>query len=305
MNNFATVLASWILCLILTSHASGVRAQDSWLDRARSSAESGVDDLAIWLDGYFGDAQYEADTLAKSYVRVIQESIWFDRDDLDYEAKLRGTLYLPRINERFSLLVGEDSEQQQEDRSFSPSRQDNSVGAQWRLLQRQQASFDLTAQWKDSGVRPGVRFHLRTPLSRQTSVGFYQKLYYGKYGWESTSDLLLDRRISSTRLVRWRSSVDSVLDSDEISWRTVLQSRYVPHGGSGGSGRQWFMGMSGENSGGFDDISKDVGVTLRGPLVSDYLWFEVEPKYTWDADICGCNVASLKLSFELLLFDPS
>lgn len=301
MNYLAMV--TFLLCLMVA--AQGAAAQDSWLERTRNSAESGVDGLALWLDGYFGDAQYEADTLAKSYARVIQESVWSEHDDIDYDVKLRGTLYLPRVNERFSLIVGEDSEQQEEDPSLNTNNQDNSVGAQWRLLQRQQSSFDLTAQWKDSGVRPGVRYRLRTPLSAQTSLGYYQKFFYGKDGWESASDLVLDRRVSSSRLLRWRSSVDSVLETEEVTWRTVFQSRYVPHTGIGGSGRQWFMGFSGRNSGGLDDIAKNIGVTLRRPLVSDYLWFEIEPKYTWDSDLCQCDTASLQLSFELLLFDPS
>ena len=88
MNYLAMV--TFVLCLTLT--VQGAAAQDSWLERTRDSAESGVDDLALWLDGYFGDAQYEADTLAKSYARVIQESVWNAHDDIDYDVKLRGTL---------------------------------------------------------------------------------------------------------------------------------------------------------------------------------------------------------------------
>ncbi|MEY3008212.1 MAG: hypothetical protein RI942_2554, partial [Pseudomonadota bacterium] len=36
----------------------------------------------------------------------------------------------------------------------------------------------------------------------------------------------------------------------------------------------------------------------------DYLWFEVEPRYIWNSEVCECNTAGIQLKAEVLLFDP-
>jgi hypothetical protein len=84
----------------------------------------------------------------------------------------------------------------------------------------------------------------------------------------------------------------------------VLQSRYVEGSGADSIGRQWFAGVAGEGSSAWRDTAKYVGVTWRRSYLRDYLWFEVEPRYTWQSALCDCDTASLQLRVEVLLFDP-
>ena len=305
-------LAQYAGCAMMLL-SSGLRAENQlpeqsdslWLDRAHDSAATGVDNIALWLDGFFGDQQTEDEAFAKSYLRVIGRYLWHQNADNEPHMRLRGTLYLPNISDRLSLIFDDDSTASEPSDSMPGAETESpEIGIKWRLSQRDFSGIDLTAHWRDSGVRPGVRYRREMPLADDVGMRFYHRFDYGKEGWETSSEIMFDKKITNNHLYRWRTRVDTTLGDQPAHWRTVLQSRYVQGSGADSIGRQWFAGVAGEGSVGWEEMAKYVGFTWRRSYLRDYLWFEVEPRYTWQSAMCDCDTASVQLRVEVLLFDP-
>lgn len=276
-----------------------------WLDRAHQSASARVDRMALWIDGVFGDQVTEDDALAQSYLRVIGRYAWNENVENTNNLRVRGTLYLPNVNDRLALLFDDDDIGDQElDTIPGAGSESPDVGIQWRLSEADYSRVDLTAHWRDSGIRPGIRYRSQVPVNDDMAMRFYHRFDYGKDGWESSSELIFDQKINSGHLYRWRTRVDTSLGNEPASWRTVLQSRHAKGEGASLHARQWFLGMAGQGSPAWEHAAKYVGVTWRRSYVRDYLWFEVEPRYTWQSAMCDCDTASLQLRVEVLLFDP-
>ena len=307
-----SLLSAFALLVLFAPRLHGLekteadRSKDTaWLDRAHQSASASVDNMALWIDGVFGDQVTEDEALAKSYLRVIGRYAWNDSADNANNLRLRGTLYLPNVNERLALLFDDDDIGEQElDTIPGAGSESLDVGLQWRLSEQDYSRVDLTAHWRDSGIRPGLRYRHQAPLTDTTAMRFYHLFDYGKDGWETSSELIFDNKITSGHLYRWRTRLDTTLGDEAASWRTVLQSRHAKGEGAALHARQWFVGLAGQGSLDWQDTAKYVGVTWRRSYVRDYLWFEVEPRYTWQSSLCDCDTASLQVRLEIFLFDP-
>ena len=307
-----SALTTFILLMLFIPSAqgrddaeSGVAEDLVWLDRAHQSAATSVDNMALWIDGVFGDQVTEEEALAQSYLRIIGRYEWNEGAENSNNLRVRGTLYLPKVNDRLALLFDDDDIGEQElDTIPGAGSESPDLGIQWRLLKQASSSIDVTAHWRDSGIRPGLRLRRQIPLTDDVAMRFYHRFDYAKDGWETSSELILDKKVSSGQLYRWRTRVDTSLGDEAASWRTVLQSRHAKGEGAAHHARQWFVGVAGQGSPAWQDLAKYVGVTWRRSYVRDYLWFEVEPRYTWQSALCDCDTASLQLRMEVLLFDP-
>ena len=276
-----------------------------WLDRAHQSATTSVDNMALWIDGVFGDQVTEDEAMAESYLRVIGRYSWNENAENANNLRVRGTLYVPKVNDRLALLFDDDDIGDEAlDTIPGAGSESPDLGIQWRLSKQDASSIDLTAHWRDSGIRPGIRFRRQTPVTDNVAMRFYHRFDYGKDGWETSTELIFDNKVTSGHLYRWRTRLDTSLGDEAASWRTVFQSRHAKGEGAALHARQWFLGVAGKGSSAWRDTAKYVGVTWRRSYVRDYLWFEVEPRYTWQSALCDCDTASLQLRVEVLLFDP-
>lgn len=308
----SSALTTFILLMLFIPSAqgrdeaeSGVAKDLVWLDRAHQSAATSVDNMALWIDGVFGDQVTEEEALAQSYLRIIGRYEWNEGAENSNNLRVRGTLYLPKVNDRLALLFDDDDIGEQElDTIPGAGSESPDLGIQWRLLKQASSSVDVTAHWRDSGIRPGLRFRRQIPLTDDVAMRFYHRFDYAKDGRETSSELILDKKVSSGHLYRWRTRLDTTLGDEAASWRTVLQSRHAKGEGAALHARQWFVGLAGQGSSAWRDTAKYVGITWRRSYVRDYLWFEVEPRYTWQSALCDCDTASLQLRIEVLLFDP-
>ena len=302
-----------LLILLISAPLAQAEPEDStiepqravWLDLAHQSATARVDNMALWIDGVFGDQITEDEALAKSYLRVIGRYGWNENANNAEHLRLRGTLYLPNINDRLALMFDDDNARGEESETMPGAGSESpDFGVQWRLLKQNFSRVDLTAHWRDSGIRPGIRYRNQLPVTDDVSMRFYHRFDYGKDGWETSSEVMLDNKVSSGHLYRWRTRIDTTLGDEPTSWRTVLQSRHAKGEGASLHARQWFIGLAGKGSVDLEDAAKYIGITWRRSYVRDYLWFEVEPRYTWQSALCDCDTASVQLRVEVLLFDP-
>ncbi len=279
--------------------------QDEWFDSARDLAQEKVDAAALWFDGYFGDPQADPDALAHNYMRVIGRTLWYAESATQTSFRVRGSLHLPRFNERLELLF-EDDQSDESDSDVLPGEgfDETQVALRWHWIDNDDVKLDLTAHWKDSGLRPGVRFRRSVSLSRSSALRGYHRFDYNSDGWDTVTDVAIDRTLGNSSSLRWRNRLDTSLGREKARWRSVLQLRSIQGDGVGEIGRQWFVGLSGTGSRTLSEMTKTIGFTWRRSFWRDYLWFEVEPRYIWNSEACECNTAGIQLKAEVLLFDP-
>ena len=103
-------------CLaLLASHASlaadaGVETEPRWVDARHRQISERSDELAEWADNFFG-GDISVEESATSVVRVRPQFEWDEEDDTDWKLRATGRFYLPRSNDRLSLVFfGEDGD---------------------------------------------------------------------------------------------------------------------------------------------------------------------------------------------------
>ena len=290
---------------VLSSVPSYSAEPENWFDRARHQMDDGADGVAQWFDSFFGDHQAESDRFAETYLRVIARSLLYQNSDSSQHIRVRGNIKLPNLSHRLELIF-EDSAPVNNETNTLPGTgaEDIRAGIRWRGLETDAVKLDLTAHWRDSGLRPGVRFRQQRTLAESLLFQWYHRFDYEKQGWGTSSDFSFDKKLSESELIRWRNRIDTSLGREPAHWGTVLQLRSMQGDGVGEIGRQWFVGLSGTGSRTFSQMTKTVGFTWRRSFWRDYLWFEVEPRYIWNSETCECNTAGLQLKAEVLLFDP-
>lgn len=294
-----------VILAAFSAPSSYAEEAEVWFDKAREHAGDGADDMAQWFDSFFGDQQTESDRFAETYLRVIARSLLYQNSDSSQHLRVRGNIKLPNLSHRLELIF-EDSDAGSDETDTVPGAgaEDVRAGIKWNWLDNDAIKLDLTAHWRDSGLRPGVRFRQQKALSDKVLFQWYHRFDYGKDGWETSSDFAFDRKLGPDRLIRWRNRIDTSIGREPAHWRSVLQFRSMQGDGVGEIGRQWFVGLSGTGSRTLSEMTKTIGFTWRRSFWRDYLWFEVEPRYIWNSEACECNTAGIQVKAEVLLFDP-
>ena len=97
----------------------------NWIDASHHYIGSKADDLAIYLDRFFG-APIEDLESADSTVRFLTRFDYDQDEGTDIRFRLRGNVHLPRINERVSLVFnGEDEDDRN---TYNDDESDNTAG---------------------------------------------------------------------------------------------------------------------------------------------------------------------------------
>jgi hypothetical protein len=78
-----------------------------WLDQTQAISSNKADALAQRIDRYFGVERSDLEA-AYSSLRLITQTSWDHFDGADLRVSLRGTVHLPRLNERFRLVFSDD-----------------------------------------------------------------------------------------------------------------------------------------------------------------------------------------------------
>jgi len=78
-----------------------------WLDQTQFIASTSANSMANRLDRFFGVQRSDIEA-AYSALRLTTIQSWNDIDGFENAVRLRGKVYLPRINERISLIFSEE-----------------------------------------------------------------------------------------------------------------------------------------------------------------------------------------------------
>ena len=152
-----------------------------WLDQTREFSTNRADALAQQLDRFFGLPRSDLEA-AYSSLRLITENRWQEGKGNDIGLRLRGTIHLPAIHERLSLILSEDkgegSAYYQQQALLNESRTTR-LNLEYKLGEDDKHRFDFRIGLRSSlKLRTSFRYRYEAPLSETWLHRYSQSLYF-------------------------------------------------------------------------------------------------------------------------------
>ena len=271
-------------------------AEGNWADKSHAYVGTKSDDLAIYLDRFFGSPIEDLES-ADSTIRFITGFEWDEDKGSDVSVRLRGNVHLPRINDRLSLVFDGEND---DDRDGQDPRDDNNnqIGLQLKAATSRRSRFDLTLSISsDLNLKPGVRYRFKEDLSDWGRVRYTARVDYSdKNRFRQRHSVELDYLTGETSLLRWSNRIEHGQRSEGVEWTSALSWRY---GYSIDSAVAFIVSANGKTEPDIPDFiledppyvgpepEQDSLVTnyravikLRNRIYKDWLFVEFEPGYT-------------------------
>lgn len=191
-----------------------VTENQTWFDRRQKSIRNWADNTAHKIDGWFGDTNPQKPASAK--LRVIIDNDWNEHDGYEVKPRIRGSIKLPTLENRLSVVFGDDSLDNEIDNNIAitnenPSgntdktldgkriRDDNSsIALRWSELSKK-FPFEFDA---DLGLRSGDDLYARLKASRDWKLSndfsFHAEQIY-RYGIDSENYLRTNLELTHAR----------------------------------------------------------------------------------------------------------
>lgn len=278
-------------CLGLLLPLTGVGAEDEvnddgffglgWLDQTQSNLSGRADNLAGRLDRFFGVERSDLEA-AYSSLRLGTELRVQEGEGVEPRLRLRGRLYLPRIDERISLIFSEDRGEgatyYQND--VLNEQQSTRVNLEVNLAEQEKYRFDFRVGLRSNlKLRTSVRFRYEDDLSENMQQRLSQTVYFiDDQGFGSFTQYQIDRELNSSNLLRWSTEFRGQEDLDTLEWGTSLNhvSSFGNNGAISYFGR--LAGTTDQNHIG----QYQLGLRMRRSIARPWLFLEVTPIYSWD-----------------------
>ena len=146
---------------------------NSWWDRAQAKYSNSLQKRAHSIDNWFGEP--DPNEPAWATLRIILDTEWDEYDDFNVKPRVRGKVKLPTLENRFSVVFGDDSLDNEIRNSVSMGNE-NPRGDRNKTLDSEQSKNDNSSialrwsQWKnpwgidtdaDLGIRSGDDVYAR------------------------------------------------------------------------------------------------------------------------------------------------
>ncbi len=273
----------------------------NWVDASHRYIGNRADDLAVYLDRFFGSPQEDLES-ADSNIRFITRLDWDQDDGNKTKFRLRGNVHLPRVNERLSLVLnGEDQDNQS---GVSDPGEENTAGLQLNALQTKRSRFDLTlSATSGPNLKPGARYRYKDNWGDRSRFRYTGRADYSNdKRFRLVNNLEFDYLTGMTSLVRWSNRIEYGQRTEGTEWSSIVSWRY---GYSLDSAFAWVFGLNGKsspdvpnkiregkpfngvqyppNATGGSSLLTNYGTILkfRNRLYSDWLYLEVEPGWSY------------------------
>ena len=252
----------------------------NWVDTTHSYATNQAQSLAEWMDGFFGDPNYDIES-AESLLRLDFSNEWDEKDSWESRIRLRGKLQLPRISRRLNLVFsGEDGDQLNEEEL----QQEDRVALQYNVAERNQSRLDLSLGLNLKRFRPGIRFRNQGPVTEKSSYRFTQRLQWeDDEGFYTTGEVELNRVLDEDKLLRWGNRLVYGEETEGTEWRSGLSLRQRLRDPA--KKKQFVVNYFTSVNGVTDPHSYTknyrLGVQFRRQVYRKYLYLELEPSYNW------------------------
>lgn len=238
------------------------------------------------IDGFFGSQRIEDDAQqTRVSVRLDYRMIESEEDDLG--ASISGKISLPRLEDRWSLIIGrdddEDSLDQPEDANI-----DRGVALRFDAINSltKNVSFDIGVR------RPGDSYevfgrarHRRTRPHKIWVSRFDNKLYlYHNYGLEYDGIFDFDRPLSKTKLFRYRTRIRWWEEPSECNEGFCPEQTFIvyqrlnsPKHAMSYEFRTRFQSKPEDGSDDYVDVSY-LRLRYRHNTKYDWLFYEIQPQ---------------------------
>ena len=252
-----------------------------WVDSSHSYIVSGADNIAEWMNDFFGDVRTEEDA-PYSTLRLRFEQEWDEANQFDSDIKLRGKVYLPQFNERLSLLFSDEDTGETGRDDLLIDRQDTpeDVSLQYRAKEQERYRIDFRVGLRSSlNLKSSVRYKYEYPLQKDLIGTFSEEvLYLGGDGFASKTRVELDKIISENLLLQWHNKVDWQENEDGIFWNSSLSlDRKISEKKAFG----YFAGVDGQTQPNSLITTYALGVRYRQNAFRPWFFFEIQPSYRW------------------------
>lgn len=242
------------------------------------------DNLAVWLDDFFGVPKSDLEAASTS-LRLQFRNRWEEGDGNDFKVSLRGNVQLPQVSQRLSLIFTDEIEEGTDERSSAREIIDNpkdntDVALQYNVLEHIRSRLDLRLGLSSS-LDPKVsgRYRYRIPFMEYYLAEITEKIYFqGDDGFGSITRLSIDRALAENRLLRWNNRFQYAEESQGVEWSTnvSLNQRL-----SGKRAIAYVVGTSGETRPDYLTTNYGMSVIFRQSVFRPWLFVELEPAYYW------------------------
>jgi hypothetical protein len=265
------------------------------LDSVRAGLHRRVCASARWFDGLFGDPREHEETYGESYGRVGVALAWDELDDFGVDARMRASLELPQLSQRFNAVIGrEDPETFVKDSydviTYLPGSFSDDTNAQWYAGLNYLARGDSrTVVDVGAGVRlstplnPYVRARYRyyQPLSERVlliprATAFWENV--DGFGVTLAADA--DWSIDDELLLRWANTLTFSEATEGVRWRSRLTLYQAL---DAKSALRYELSIQGETDGVEPDY-KGLRVTYRRSAWRDWFFLEFGASLFWADD---------------------
>jgi len=251
----------------------------NWIDGSHAMATDQAQALTEWMDNFFGDPEYNLEQ-AESQLRLQFIDDWESEDGNEVSVRLRGKVQLPRISKRLNLVfAGEDSDL---DDAEELRENDDGIALQYKLNEGRRSRYDLTLGWS-SGPRPGVKYRYQGSFDERNSYRFIERVQYDiDDGFESRSQLDLNRALDANNIVQWSNRIVYGEETDGVEWRSRVALRQRRNADSSKpTALNYIAAVNGVTSP--QSFTKNYRLALlwRRQFYRDYLFLELEPGYNF------------------------
>lgn len=217
---------------------AGQQDADSKLDRHKRFMDTQVQRASRWIDGFFVDSNYRAET-SHNQLRVRPELYYRDEQGAEVKTKLQARIQLPNLGHRISLLAGADEDDVRSGEFANDENQNRMAGLQFLLSDSEKWHTSIVAGVKFGGFAFffGPRLRYQTAINdraliRLTETVRWQTNNYWDIGSRGDLFYVLDERLyfRQTLHVRWRGEND---DEEGVltELSSVLSQRLSPTAG--------------------------------------------------------------------------
>lgn len=274
-----------------------------WMDHQQCVFSGRALVTARWVDDFFGDWH---DDEASMMARLVFHTGLTESEGLESKVTLRASASLPNANRRLRLIITDETDEPQvgQDQRRQLGQEDSRVSAALRWLAYDRAGLDSSFDIGVRGVAPPdlfARYRLRKTwsLTDDSIARLSQTVRYGSDSKERYTPVLdFERALDDRTVLRFSNFYDYRHESrDEgFNWthgvslsRALAGSRSFSYGYSvrGLTRPEW----RGENHGPW--------IIYRRPFLRPWLYYEIEPHYTWYRDRDWEGLASILLRVEM------
>lgn len=253
-----------------------------WLDQTQSFASISANNIASQMDSFFGEPRSDQEA-AYSSLRLTLEQGWYRLNGSDTGVRLRGRVYLPRIEERLSLIFSEDqgdgSSYYQSPDAAGTRVRETRPSLEFNLSEREGHRLDFRVGLSSSlKGKISTRYRYEAPVGDHFSNFFAQTLSFADgIGFSTITRYQANYLLEDDVLLRWNNDLRFSEDYKGARWSTQpVYARRV----SDRTARLYYFRVSGETRPSFVS-SYDIGFRWRQNVARPWLFIEIEPGHGW------------------------